>query len=558
MKKILLLFLLIYPVFPLYSQNSGTDIDAAIAGGDCDSINNFLQNRAGKDGKSINNALQAFRRYTSPDLSTVKYRTDKMELRAALADNELTGNVFSEPEKYLGEAVSKMLNGMTDPFLKVKVLHDWICNNIAYDAPSYQGTTGKREQDYISVIKNKLGVCEGYSNLLQKMCELAKIESLVISGYAKTYTYTGKLDSNARHAWNAVKISNKWYLLDVTWDAGRVDGKTFIKRYSTSYLFIDSRDFLYTHLPDRGNQQFFGPAVTREQFMDEPLIPGDFFNKGLVIKSELPSYNNYINEPFMITMELKNSHVNYDCGIRTANYQYIEGASWTIRKGSSVTFVFDIPDNKNYIGYIVTRNNNIRLLQTEFSAQSWEKNIEPFVRDIALWQVISEKEKELFLSSYFKVGENNCYYFIEDQFDTPRNNAVRKVLQLLEAPLQDRAYSFEFNIMPRNNYSGYKSALSKRFPQAHLPYYQAFHTSLISPIKGDLKRGGDEKIVIHSYDFTGFSLSINGKHYYFKKKKDGEFELEIKLPVAVREVYIYGTKNNQGDGVSLIKFGIHD
>jgi len=551
MRRVINLYVFIFLIFPLYSQSFELDVDTAIAMGDCESLNNFLQNRTGKDGRSINNALQAVRRYTNTDSSTAKYRTDKMELRVGQIDNSLSENVFKDPERYLGDAVSKMLNNISDPFMKVKILHDWICNNIAFDV------SGGR-QDYTSVIKNKSGGSEGFSNLMRKMCELAKIESMVIDGYAKTYAYTGTLDTNARHSWNAVKINNKWYLLDAALDSGYVDGKTFIKRYSTSYLFNDSRDFLYTHLPDRNNHQFYAPVVTREQFVDEPLIPGDFFGNGLIIKSELPSYNTYINEPYMVTMELKNIHSHYDCGVRTADNKIVEGASWTIRKGSSVTFVFDIPDNKNYIGYIVTRNSNIKVLQTEFSVQSWEQNITPFVQEIARRQIITEREKDLFLNSYFKVAENNCYYFIEDQFDGQRNNAVKKILQLLDAPSREREYSFEFNLKPDSDYSGYKTSFTKRFPQAHPPYYQALQTSLVSPIKGDLKRGGEEKIVVHSFDFAQLSLYINGKHTYFKKVKDGEYELEIKLPIAVRDVYIYGAKNNQSESVRLIKFGIYD
>lgn len=48
------------------------------------------------------------------------------------------------------------------------------------------------------------GVCEAYSNLFNRMCELCGIESQTVS--------------NADHAWNKAKINGEWKYFDVTWN----------------------------------------------------------------------------------------------------------------------------------------------------------------------------------------------------------------------------------------------------------------------------------------------------------------------------------------------------
>ena len=58
-----------------------------------------------------------------------------------------------------------------------------------------------------------------------------------------------KTSREPNHAWNAVKIQERWHLVDVTWDAGHIEGKIYHKQYGTAYLFADPRQFLYTHFP---------------------------------------------------------------------------------------------------------------------------------------------------------------------------------------------------------------------------------------------------------------------------------------------------------------------
>ena len=60
----------------------------------------------------------------------------------------------------------------------------------------------------IGPILNKKCVCEGYSKLLQQVCSMLNIESIVVSNNASK--------EKGGHVWNKVKIDDKWYNADMT------------------------------------------------------------------------------------------------------------------------------------------------------------------------------------------------------------------------------------------------------------------------------------------------------------------------------------------------------
>ena len=55
----------------------------------------------------------------------------------------------------------------------------------------------------------------------------------------------------SNHAYSAIKLDNKWYLLDVTWGAGKIEDKKFIKKYDEFYFCTDPELFILNHFPDK-------------------------------------------------------------------------------------------------------------------------------------------------------------------------------------------------------------------------------------------------------------------------------------------------------------------
>jgi hypothetical protein len=544
-------------------RNDASKTDAelvadAIKWGDCAFLYEYTK-KEGADKQLISQANVALKRYTDLDNGTGKYRTNKMDPRVRQVPKESMEPVFSAPETHLLAVVASLVKGLSDQFSKVKVLHDWICDNIAYDTGMY--FSGRiSAQDYVSVLKKKQAVCSGYTNLMNQMCELAGIESIGINGYSKGFGYSGKIGKDTNHAWNAIHIGNKWYLVDVTWDAGSMDVKTFIKRYSTEWLFLDSRPFLYSHLPEEEAYQYYVPVLTADDFTREAYIAGKFFQYGLALKTEDPEYNNIVDGGFTFDITLRNSNVSLSSALRTPQQQEVNAASWSTRKGTTVIFDFDVPDSSDYKGHVFARHNNEIRLANKIDIGTFEGDWMPgaealFNTENPKDRKITEKELELFKNSYYKIQENGCYYFAEDQFDTARNNAVLKIHNLLELPVNWLDNVLVFNVKAASGYPGFGKGVLK-YAYTFGDYRQVSNTQLLSPVKGVLQSGTIETFSISSRDYSKIAILINGEVTDIpKNNKTGNFELNFEIPSGLSVIDIYGSKDGRSYK-GLIKYNV--
>ncbi|MDR3276224.1 MAG: hypothetical protein LBT11_03265 [Treponema sp.] len=388
------------------------------------------------------------------------------------------------------------------------------------------------------------------------------MESIGINGYSKGLGYTGKIGNNTDHAWNAVHIGNKWYLIDVTWDAGSVDQRTYIKGYSTEWLFLDSRPFLYSHLPEEDAYQYYAPVLTADDFMREVYIAGSFFQYGLSLKTDKPEYNNVIDGTFAFDIGLSNANVTVSSALRTPRQQGINAASWVNRKSATVTVEFDVPDANEYKGHIFARYNNEVRLQDKVDIatfeQDWLPRAEQLFKDTTLPRdkKITEAEFNLFKGAYFKVQENSSYYFAWDQFDTARNNAVLKVHQLLDLSTNSAESVLAFNIKADSGYQGFGNGVLK-YPYTFGNYNQLSDTTLISPIIGTLKAGSTETFIISSRNYSSFAIVCNGEWNFFTRNtRAGNFELNFTIPAGIDSIQISGATAKTATHWALIKYDI--
>ena len=92
-------------------------------------------------------------------------------------------------------------------------LHDYICGKSHYD---YDGEARFKSSgtspSYLIFTPDPLFngnggmVCDGYARAFKIFCDRRRIPNFVIV--------------NPKHAWNAVKLGNTWYMVDATWDDG--------------------------------------------------------------------------------------------------------------------------------------------------------------------------------------------------------------------------------------------------------------------------------------------------------------------------------------------------
>jgi Transglutaminase-like superfamily len=164
-----------------------------------------------------------------------------------------------------------------DPTLRVKALHDYVANRVAYDAVAL--ADGRYPpQDATTVFNTKLGVCAGYAKLLTAMGKEVGLDIAYVVGDART---RGWEQSGESHAWNAVKVEGQWYLVDPTWNAGYVNGREFTRNYRTDYLFTPPHVFGVTHFPNQKKWQLRKTPVTRGAFLRQPILEPQFYAAGL-------------------------------------------------------------------------------------------------------------------------------------------------------------------------------------------------------------------------------------------------------------------------------------
>ncbi|MBP5158342.1 MAG: hypothetical protein ILP18_10795 [Treponema sp.] len=439
------------------------------------------------------------------------YARGMMNSRVRNVPSDISANVIQNPKKNLGALVQNLTEGLGDDGLKVRVIHDWICDNIAYDADMY--FSGKvKKQDWESVLKGRKALAPGYVDLFNKMCDLAGIESIAIKGYFKGFGYGDDIPNEPNHVWNAVKIGSGWKLVDVTLDTGSLEQRTFVKRYSTQWLFLEPENFLYSHLPENSSYQYVDSSKlrTKEQFKQEPYVPGVFFEYGFRFDGEVPGYRTTVSGPVTYGFKLTDSNVSVLGGVcEKVTMVKVANASWIGRSGNSLSASFDVPTAKEYQAFVYACRSDEETYPWFFSDSEFDGNILPKAKKLASSGEISKAELKSLTDSYFKVAHNRRYYLNEDLFDEERNENVKKVFRLLKLSSKSMEEVLRFDIRSDGVYKGYGSNVVK-YPTAYTEYTFCKSTSLVSPLSGTVKLGDSVHFEIATGDYSAVAVSADG------------------------------------------------
>lgn len=167
------------------------------------------------------------------------YGNVKVEL--SIYDYWWEANLFAAQEAF-DKAVNDILNeasALDSDYEKVKLVHDMIIKNTAYDYESYEaGSNIDAESDaivntaYGALVANR-AMCGGYSRAFGHIMHKLGIESFYVTGVA---------DGGA-HAWNIIKLDGEYYHVDLTWDDA--DGEPCEILYS--YFCVADDDIFKTH-----------------------------------------------------------------------------------------------------------------------------------------------------------------------------------------------------------------------------------------------------------------------------------------------------------------------
>ena len=267
---------------------------------------------------------------------------------------------FSNPEK-----LAKKINEDFDSeLLKARAIYTWIASNIRYDVNEYFSKqkvykfTYSTEEERKAIekqladdlaretLKKKKGVCAGYSNLFNRMCELTGLESEVIAGTSKTFPGNiGEEPGRNDHAWNAVKIDNEWYLVDATWGAGSVEyqKRKFMPKFRSIYFMTPPEKFFMNHFPenpdwllvDKDESEFSRLPLYYPQYLETDLT---IIKPGNGIISTKPGKEIEFN--FQTSLEMSEMIYAFNKGKNASRIEYR-------KDGDSVIFTVPAPRSKS-------------------------------------------------------------------------------------------------------------------------------------------------------------------------------------------------------------------
>lgn len=237
-------------------------------------------------------------------LLSISAFSQKDEFAFAHIDAAVKAYEQSTPAKLVGELVE---SGQSDRE-KVIAIFRWITENISYNTviasrrkssmmifddaeDDDTGTVLKPLNLRVAetVLRRKMGVCDGYARLFKTMCDFAGVPSKTITGYARTGWDRRRTKFGSNHSWNAVYIDSAWHLLDVTWASGHtsLSGDLFFRKYDDRYFLTSPEQFIIDHYPDNVRWTLLNQTPPQPEFNHSPFRYIGYIKMG--IQSYSPS-----------------------------------------------------------------------------------------------------------------------------------------------------------------------------------------------------------------------------------------------------------------------------
>jgi len=268
--------------------------------------------------------------------------------------------------------IEKIVNRIDFEQDTVKAVFDWVTDNIRYDVALLKKVKlngienikldSSKKLRVANAIKTRRGVCQHYSELFDAIMQRLGYESVIIAGYTRS-PVTKKINPIG-HAWNAVKVNNKWILLDSTWGAGYVtNDNKFKKMYKPEYYNIDPTKAIFSHIPYDPLWQLLDTVVPYEVFDKQEInrqalqITDDYkaiehhlqlteveqMNKALNRSKKMEKANALIKR----WQDIKIQNIN--AAYRNSMVEVYNGASEMMREATS-----------KYNDYVQAKNNRFR------------------------------------------------------------------------------------------------------------------------------------------------------------------------------------------------------
>jgi len=108
-----------------------------------------------------------------------------------------------------------------DDYSRTKAIFGWVSKNMVYDMDKFRRGEFYDNDGAVKALQTQKGLCRDYANLVTAMCRAEGIEARTVIGEAGTGgTWYG-------HAWNEVRIGDRWVTMDTVWKVFDQDAGVF-------------------------------------------------------------------------------------------------------------------------------------------------------------------------------------------------------------------------------------------------------------------------------------------------------------------------------------------
>lgn len=170
-------------------------------------------------------------------------------------------SMVKEIENKRDEIVKTLVGSDYDKVLKA---HDWLVDNVEYD------TTLNDSYIYnlYGALVSRKAVCEGYAEAFKYLMDYAGVPCILVVGSA-----TNSNGDTENHEWNYVKINEKWYAVDCTWDDPIITGNGKITNDIKYKYFLKGADTINkNHYPNgkitNQGKEFVYPTLSETSYIN--------------------------------------------------------------------------------------------------------------------------------------------------------------------------------------------------------------------------------------------------------------------------------------------------
>jgi hypothetical protein len=247
---------------------------------------------------------------------------------------------------------------------RYRAIFFWVANNLVYDIKSLSQPAVEEPKPVIvkKAFERRMAVCEGYSGLMDTLCQLSGITTALVSGYTRN---NGQLDITP-HMWMAAYINGEWTLSDPTWASGAIMNNKFVKQFEEKYFLVPAQRMIQSHIPYDPMWQLLKKPLTHKAFIqlanDEKNNLDFNFNDSIYHHLNADKATQYQNE----LRRIRNQGFNHQALGQRLNY--LEGTLKVIQHNETVAELRIVTDVFNQS--IELFNSSVNLLNNRADSKS--------------------------------------------------------------------------------------------------------------------------------------------------------------------------------------------